>query len=78
MHDKTKLNLPGPAQYTLPSEFGLTSSKSMATIPMKSGPVKHARKNAALTRQLFKEVGSEMTASPTKRSTKVAIDLYQR
>ena len=45
---------------------------------MKSGPVKHARKNAALTRQLFKEVGSEMTASPTKRSTKVAIDLYQR
>ena len=22
MHDKTKLNLPGPTQYTLPSEFG--------------------------------------------------------
>jgi len=59
LYDKTKLTLPGPQQYTLPSDFGnlnMVSTKSLA-IPQQIGK-KHVRKNAQFNRNIDKGVAA--------------------
>lgn len=65
LYDKTKLTMPGPQQYTLPSDFGnahVISTKNL-TIPQ-STRRKHLRKNAEFERTMIRTVAETTLASP--------------
>ena len=55
LHDKTKLNLPGPQQYVLPSDFGNAHLASMTsfTIPQNGNNTTMVKRNRTRNTNTF-------------------------
>lgn len=70
LHDKTKLDLPGPCNYQLPSEFGfvpqLSSTQSSFAIPKTTRNTKHKRsRNALVPSRTTAQLQATLTGLPS-------------
>ena len=71
LHDKTKLNLPGPQQYILPSDFGnghLASTTSF-TIPQNMNRKVRTRNNALLHRTKSTNLMQQLNSTISHKNT---------
>ena len=58
LHDKSKIDLPGPQMYTLPSDFGnpqLVASAAQFVIPQQTARKKRTRNNAMIQQSSTKK-----------------------